>query len=122
MIKFTTQHEWIKVDGDIGIVGITDYAQEHLGDVVFTELPALGKVLTKGQEAAVVESVKAASEVYSPVSGIIVEVNPALQDQPDLINSDPMGSGWFFKLKLDHLEELDTLMDDTMYKTLTQGH
>lgn len=122
MIKFTNQHEWIKVSGDIGTVGITDFAQSQLGDVVFTELPVLGKVFEKGQEAAVVESVKAASEVYSPVSGEVVEVNAALQSQPDLINTDAMNGGWFFKIKLTDLGELDGLMDEVMYKAFTGEH
>lgn len=118
MIKYTDQHEWIQVTGDTGIVGITDYAQHQLGDVVFAELPVIGKVLQKGQEAAVVESVKAASEVYSPVSGEIIEVNQNLQGQPDLINTDPMKAGWFFKIKIKNPDELSQLLDADAYKAL----
>lgn len=119
MIKYTQQHEWIRVEGDVGTVGITEYAAHQLGDVVFTELPALGKSLTKGAEAAVVESVKAASEVYAPVSGDVIEVNQALGTQPDLVNTDPLGTGWFFKIMLKDLYELDDLMEEAAYLSLT---
>jgi glycine cleavage system H protein len=123
MMKYTDQHEWIRQEGDIGTVGITEYAAQQLGDVVFTELPALGKVLKKGGEAAVVESVKAASEVYAPVSGEVIEVNNALGAQPELVNTDPVGGGWFFKLKISNPAELDELMEESVYKTFTQeGH
>jgi glycine cleavage system H protein len=113
---FTRDHEWIAVDGDTATVGITDHAQGSLGDIVFTEVPEAGKQLAKGQEAAVVESVKAASDVYSPVSGEVTEGNQAVIDDPALVNSDPEGSGWFFKLKLTDPAELDGLMDEGAYR------
>ena len=113
---FTQEHEWIKVEGDTATVGITDHAQEALGDIVFTEVPDAGKQLAKGQEAAVVESVKAASDVYSPVSGEVTEGNQAVVDDPSLVNSDPEGDGWFFKLKLTDTSELDGLMDEGSYR------
>jgi glycine cleavage system H protein len=113
---FTREHEWIKVDGDTATVGITDHAQEALGDIVFTEVPDAGKQLAKGQEAAVVESVKAASDVYSPVSGEVVEGNQAVADDPSLVNSDPEGIGWFFKIRLSDAGELDGLMDEGAYR------
>jgi glycine cleavage system H protein len=117
MLRFTVDHEWLQIEGEIATIGITDYAQEQLGDIVFVELPPLGKKLEKGAAAAVVESVKAASEVYSPVSGEVIESNPALASNPGLINSDPMGSGWFFRLKIAKPEQLDALMDENAYKT-----
>jgi glycine cleavage system H protein len=117
MLKFTPDHEWLSVDGDIATVGITSYAQEQLGDVVFVELPAPGKQVTKGAAAAVVESVKAASEVYSPISGEVVESNKALVAEPALVNSEPMGKGWFFKIKIAAPAELDGLMDETTYNS-----
>ena len=113
---FTREHEWIKVDGDTATVGITNHAQEALGDIVFTEVPDSGKQLTKGQEAAVVESVKAASDVYSPVTGEVTEGNQAVADDPSLVNSDPEGAGWFFKIKLTDAGELDGLMDEVAYR------
>jgi glycine cleavage system H protein len=112
---FTEDHEWIDVDGDIGTVGISDYAQSQLGDIVFVEVPDAGRSLGKGDEAAVVESVKAASDVYSPASGTVLEGNPALTDEPALVNSDPEGEGWFFKITLSDASELDALMDETAY-------
>ena len=112
---FTEDHEWIDVDGDTGTVGISDYAQGQLGDIVFVEVPDAGRSLSKGDEAAVVESVKAASDVYSPVSGAVLEGNPALTDEPALVNSDPEGEGWFFKITLSDASELDALMDETAY-------
>ena len=112
---FTEDHEWIDVDGDIGTVGISEYAQGQLGDIVFVEVPDEGRTLGKGDEAAVVESVKAASDVYSPVSGTVIEGNAALADQPDLVNSDAEGDGWFFKLSLSDISELDELMDEAKY-------
>jgi glycine cleavage system H protein len=118
---FTDEHEWIDVDGNTAIVGITDYAQSQLGDIVFAEAPAVGAKLTKGGDAAVVESVKAASDVYAPVSGIVVEGNEALADDPALVNSDPEGAGWFFKLELDDLSELDGLMDAAAYKAFVDS-
>ena len=113
---FTREHEWIKVDGETATVGITDHAQEALGDIVFTEVPEAGRQLAKGQEAAVVESVKAASDVYSPVSGEVTEGNQAVIDDPALVNGDPEGEGWFFKLKLSDPGELDGLMDEGAYR------
>jgi glycine cleavage system H protein len=113
---FTREHEWIKVDGDTATVGITDHAQEALGDIVFTEVPEAGKQLTKGQEAAVVESVKAASDVYSPVSGEVVQGNEAVVEDSSLVNSDPEGEGWFFKVRMTDSSELDGLMDEAAYR------
>ena len=115
-VYFTREHEWIKVDGDTATVGITDHAQEALGDIVFTEVPDAGKQLNKGQEAAVVESVKAASDVYSPVSGEVIEGNQAVVDDSSLVNSDPEGEGWFFKIRLSDTGELDGLMDEAAYR------
>jgi glycine cleavage system H protein len=112
---FTSEHEWIKVDGDVGTVGITDHAQSALGDVVFVELPPVGKAVTKGGDAAVVESVKAASDVYSPVSGSVTEANQAIVDQPALVNDSPEDGAWFFKVKLSNPAELDGLMDRAAY-------
>ncbi len=114
--KYTKDHEFIRVEGDIGTVGITDYAQQQLGDVVFVELPETGKSVAKGGEAAVVESVKAASEVYAPVSGEVVEVNGALEGEPAMVNEDSTGKGWFLKLKLKDMSELDTLMSEDEYQ------
>jgi glycine cleavage system H protein len=115
-VYFTKDHEWIRVDGDTATVGISDHAQEALGDIVFAEVPEAGKRLNKGQEAAVVESVKAASDVYAPVSGEVIEGNAAIADDPAVINRDPEGEGWFFKLKLDDAGELDGLMDEAAYR------
>jgi glycine cleavage system H protein len=115
-LYFTKEHEWIRVDGDVATVGISDHAQEALGDIVFAEAPEAGRVLTKGQEAAVVESVKAASDVYSPVGGEVIEGNSAIADDPALINRDPEGEGWFFKLKLGDPSELDGLMSEGEYR------
>ncbi len=115
-LYFTKDHEWVRVDGDVATVGISDHAQEALGDIVFAEAPEPGRTLTKGQEAAVVESVKAASDVYSPVGGEVVEGNAAIGDDPELINRDPEGEGWFFKLKLSDPSELDGLMDEAAYR------
>lgn len=115
-IRFTKDHEYIRFEGDEGIVGITDYAQSQLGDVVFVELPQPGKVLTKGTEAAVVESVKAAGEVNAPVSGEVIDVNSALTDTPATVNTDPMGDGWFLKIKISNAAELDGLMDEAAYQ------
>jgi glycine cleavage system H protein len=114
--KYTKDHEYIRVEGDVAIVGISDYAQSQLGDVVFVELPKLGKALSKGDEAAVVESVKAASEVYAPVSGEVTEINSGLEAQPGTINEDPEGSGWFMKVKLADPSELAGLMNEADYK------
>ncbi len=113
---FTEEHEWIEVDGDTATVGITDHAQSQLGDIVFVEVPKAGTVLAKGKEAAVVESVKAASDVYAPVSGTVTEGNGAIEEDPALVNSDAEGAGWFFKLTLSDPAELDGLMDAAAYK------
>ena len=118
---YTQDHEWVDVNGDTATVGITDYAQGQLGDIVFAEVPAVGSALKKGGDAAVVESVKAASDVYAPVSGTVVEGNDALGDDPALVNSDPEGEGWFFKLTLSDVGELDSLMDEAAYKTFVDG-
>ena len=115
-LYFTKEHEWIRVDGDVATVGISDHAQEALGDIVFAEVPDAGKTLAKGDDAAVVESVKAASDVYAPVGGEVVEGNAALADDPSLINRDPEGEGWFFKLTLSDPEELSGLMDEAAYR------
>ena len=115
-LYFTTEHEWVRVDGDVATVGISNHAQEALGDIVFAEVPEAGRKVSKGQEAAVVESVKAASDVYAPVSGEVIEGNSAVADDPSVINSDPEGEGWFFKLKLDNPGELDGLMDEAAYR------
>lgn len=115
-LYFTREHEWIRVEGDHATVGISDHAQQALGDIVFAEVPEAGKRLSKGDEAAVVESVKAASDVYAPVSGEVVEGNSAVADDPSLVNSDPEGEGWFFKLKLLNPTELDGLMDENAYR------
>ena len=115
-LYFTTDHEWIRVEGDVATVGISDHAQEALGDIVFAEVPEAGKSLSKGDDAAVVESVKAASDVYAPVGGEVVEGNAALADDPALINRDPEGEGWFFKLKLNDTSELEGLMDEAAYR------
>jgi glycine cleavage system H protein len=118
-IKYSEDHEWIQVDGDIATVGITQHAQDALGDVVFVELPEVGKSYAQKDTAGVVESVKAAADVYMPVSGEIVEVNQALVDEPSLANSDPMGAGWFFKVRLSQPDEMTALMDETAYKAFT---
>ena len=114
--RYTKDHEWIRRDGDIAVVGISTYAQEQLGDVVYVELPAIGKTVAKGAEAAVVESVKAASEVYAPVSGEVVAINDALEGAPATVNEDAEGKGWFLKLKLADPSELDQLMTEQQYK------
>ena len=115
-LYFTREHEWIRVEGDIATVGISDHAQQALGDIVFADVPEAGRRVRKGDEAAVVESVKAASDVYAPVSGEVVEGNPAIADDPAVINRDPEGDGWFFKLRLDDQGELDGLMDEGAYR------
>ena len=116
-VKYTSDHEWIRLEGDVATIGISNYAQEQLGDVVYVDLPEVGKAVSKGSEAAVVESVKAASEVYAPLSGEIVEVNAALGDAPGQINEDAEGNGWFMKIKLADPSELDGLMDADDYAT-----
>jgi glycine cleavage system H protein len=116
---FTPDHEWLRIEGDIATIGVTDYAQSQLGDVVFVELPKLGRQLKKAEAAAVVESVKAASDVYAPITGEVIEINEALTAEPALVNSDAGGAAWFFKLKIADKTELDGLMDDAAYKTHT---
>ena len=115
-VYFTREHEWMRVEGDTATVGISNHAQEALGDIVFAEVPEAGRKLNKGQEAAVVESVKAASDVYAPAAGEVVEGNPAVADDPSLINRDPEGEGWFFKLKLDDASAVEGLMDEASYR------
>ncbi|MDO8720382.1 MAG: glycine cleavage system protein GcvH [Polaromonas sp.] len=114
-VKYTEDHEWLSIEGDTATVGITVHAQDALGDVVFVELPAVGSVFAQKDTAGVVESVKAAADVYMPVSGEVTEVNEALRDDPSLANSDPLGAGWFFKIKLSDASQLDALMDETSY-------
>jgi glycine cleavage system H protein len=120
-VHYTSEHEWIRMDGDSATVGITDFAQGQLGDIVFVELPDAGKQVSKGGEAAVVESVKAASDVYAPVSGEVTEANQALTDDPSLVNTDPEGKGWFFRLRLSDTSELDGLMDADAYKSFCES-
>lgn len=119
--KYTKEHEWIRIDGDNATVGITDYAQKQLGDIVYVELPGVGKKVTKGGDAAVVESVKAASEVYAPISGEVTATNDALSGNPGLVNSSPDGEGWFFKLKPSDLSEIKDLMDQAGYAKYVEG-
>ena len=119
-VYYTEEHEWIRVDGDSAVVGITDFAQGQLGDIVFVEVPEAGRQVSKGGEAAVVESVKAASDVYAPVSGEVVEANRALGDEPALVNTDPEGEGWFFRLRLSDPSELDGLMDAEAYQAFCE--
>ncbi|BDI61915.1 glycine cleavage system protein GcvH [Qipengyuania nanhaisediminis] len=118
---FTDEHEWIDVEGDSATVGITDYAQEQLGDIVFVELPDVGAMLDKGGDAAVVESVKAASDVYAPISGEVTEGNSALEDEPALVNSSPEEDGWFFRMTIGDKSELEGLMDDKAYKAFVEN-
>jgi glycine cleavage system H protein len=120
-LRFTKDHEWIRLDGDIAVVGITDYAQSQLGDVVYVELPEIGRRVEKGKEAAVVESVKAASEVYAPLSGEVVETNGALAGEPAKVNADAEGEGWFMKLRVADPKELDDLLDEAAYKRFVEG-
>ena len=123
-LKFLDSHEWIKVDDNIVIVGISDHAQNELGEVVFVELPAIGDEFVSGDEAAVVESVKAASEVYTPISGEVIEVNDALEENPELVNTSPYEEGWFFKLKVsdENLENIDSLMTAEEYSSMLDGN
>ena len=118
-IKYTEDHEWLKIDGDTATVGITVHAQDALGDVVFVDLPAVGTTFAQKETAGVVESVKAAADVYMPVSGEVTEVNEALREDPSLANSDPLGAGWFFKVKLSDTSQLDALMDETKYSAFS---
>jgi len=120
-VKFTEDHEWIRVDGDTGTIGITAYAQEQLGDVLYVELPPVGKQVEKGKEMAVVESVKAASEVYAPVTGSVTAINDKLSAEPATVNAAAMGDGWFVKIKLSNPAELDKLMDEAAYKKYVEG-
>jgi glycine cleavage system H protein len=115
-IRYTKDHEYVRLDGDVATVGITDHAQSQLGDIVFVDLPQVGKSVEQGGEAAVVESVKAASEVYAPLAGEIIEVNGALEDEPAKVNADPLGDGWFLKLKVKDKSQFDALMDEAAYK------
>ncbi len=119
-LRFTRDHEWVRLDGDLAVIGITDYAQSQLGDVVYVELPELGHRVEQGKEAAVVESVKAASEIYAPVSGEVAEVNDALAADPAKVNADPLGEGWFLKLRLDDPKQLDGLMDEAAYQRFVE--
>ena len=119
--RYTEDHEWVAVSGDEATVGISNHAQEQLGDIVFVELPEIGKALAKGKEAAVVESVKAASEIYAPLDGEVTAVNEVLNDEPGKVNSDPEGDGWFFKMKLKDPAQLDSLMDAAAYKAFVEG-
>jgi glycine cleavage system H protein len=122
MERYTKDHEYIRVEGDVGVIGITQHAQEQLGDVVFVEVPAIGKVVQQGDQAGVVESVKAASDIYAPVSGEVVAANADLAGDPALINQDPMGRAWFMKIKLSNKAELDGLMDKAAYEAfLAEG-
>lgn len=120
-IKFTKDHEWIRIDGDTGTVGITDYAQHQLGDIVFVELPEIGREVEQGNEAAVVELVKAASEVYAPADGEVIAVNQALAEEPALVNTEAEGAGWFFRIRLANPGQLDELMDQEAYQGYLKG-
>src|SRR5438270_4367968 len=120
VLRFTKDHEWVRLDGDLAVIGITDYAQTQLGAVVYVELPEIGRRVAKGKEAAVVESVKAASEVYAPVSGEVAEANDALAADPATVNADPMGEGWFLKLRLADPQELDGLLDEAAYRNFVE--
>lgn len=121
MRYYTDEHEWIDVAGNVATVGITDYAQGQLGDIVFVELPAVGTAVEKGMDAAVVESVKAASDVYAPINGEVTEINGALEEDPSLVNSAPEGEGWFFKMTIADAGQLDGLMDEAGYKAFVEG-
>ena len=120
-VKYSNEHEWIRVEGDVGTVGITDYAQTQLGDVVFVEVPQKGRKIAKGESVAVVESVKAASDIYSPVTGEVIEGNGALADSPGDVNAEPMGKGWFFRVRLADKAELEGLMDDKAYEAFVKS-
>ena len=114
-LRFSKDHEWVRFDGDVATIGISDHAQTALGDVVFVDLPEVGREVTAGEACAVVESVKAASDIYAPIAGRIVEVNPALTDNPGLVNAEPTGEGWFFRIEPSNAAEADALMDETAY-------
>ena len=120
-VKYTNEHEWIRIEGDIGTIGISNYAQEQLGDVVFVDVPQRGRKIAKGESVAVVESVKAASDIYAPASGEVIEANGALSEAPGDVNTDPMGKEWFFKMKLGNKAELDGLMDEKAYAEFVKG-
>ena len=120
MLKYTKEHEWLKLEGDIATVGITEHATTLLGDIVFVQLPEVGVTLAEGDGAAVVESVKAASDVFAPLAGKVVEVNQAIVADPAVVNEDPQGAGWFFKLRLEDTKAMDGLMDDAAYKKLIE--
>ena len=120
-VRFTEEHEWVAIDGETGTIGISDYAQGQLGDVVYVELPAVGAEFAKGEEVATVESVKAASEVYAPVGGTVVAINDALSDNPALVNEDAMAAGWFFKVSIRDASELDELMSESAYAAFVEG-
>jgi glycine cleavage system H protein len=120
-VRYSEEHEWIRVEGNTGTIGITHYAQEQLGDVVFVEVPAAGRKVAKGEAIAVVESVKAASDIYAPVSGEVVESNAALADTPGDVNTEPMGKGWFFKIKMSDKADLEGLMDEAAYAAFVKG-
>ena len=120
-LKFTNEHEWLRLEGDTGTVGITDYAQQQLGDVVYVELPEIGRTVAKGEAVAVVESVKAASDIYAPAAGEIIAVNSALADAPGEVNNDAMGAGWFYKLRLSSPQEADALMDQAAYDAFVKS-
>ena len=119
--RYTKDHEWVRLDGAVATIGITDYAAEQLGDVVFVELPKIGKAVEKGGEAAVVESVRAASEVYAPIAGEVVEVNGAIEGEPAKVNAEPMGAGWFIKLKVINAAEIAALMTEAQYRDYVKG-
>jgi glycine cleavage system H protein len=122
-LRYSESHEWVRLEGDIATVGISVFAQEQLGDVVYVELPTIGTTVTKGKNVAVVESVKAASEIYAPVSGTIVEANPAVVDNPALINEDPLAAGWFFKIKVSDPSDISGMLDEAAYSALVgSGH
>ena len=120
-MRFTEAHEWVRVEGDVAVVGISNYAQEQLGDVVFVELPDVGADFSQAEQAAVIESVKAASEIYAPISGEVTEVNEALDGTPEPVNGDSTGEGWLFKMKASDVDELDGMMDEAAYKTYLDG-
>ncbi|MFI5003237.1 MAG: glycine cleavage system protein GcvH [Reyranellales bacterium] len=120
-VKYTNEHEWIRVEGDVGTIGISHYAQEQLGDVVFVDVPQAGRKVAKGEAVAVVESVKAASDIYAPASGEVTEANAGLGEAPGDVNADPLGKGWFFKIKLANKAELDGLMDEAAYAAFVKG-
>jgi len=120
-VKYSNEHEWIRVEGDVGTIGISQYAQEQLGDVVFVDVPKAGRKVAKGESVAVVESVKAASDIYSPAAGEVIESNAALADAPGEVNADPMGKGWFFKLRLSNPADLDGLMDQAAYDAFVKS-